>query len=71
VTSFQGSRYHPETVRALAGDPQALAATAGALASAAAALSARGIVIDLQGMTTKDLQEVVDLSRAFADSAAA
>jgi len=71
VTSFQGSRYHPETVRALAGDPQALAATAGALASAAAASSARGIVIDLQGMTTKDLQAVIDVIRAVADSAAA
>jgi len=70
VTSFQGSRYRPETVRALAGDPQALATMAGSLASAAAALSSRGIVIDLQGMTSKDLQEVIDVIRAVADSAA-
>lgn len=71
VTSFQGSRYHPETVRALAADSQALGATAGAVASLARAMTARAVVIDLQAMTPNDIRGLVQVTRAFADSARA
>ncbi len=69
VTSFQGERYHPETIRALAADSQALAATAGAIAGVAASLVANGVVIDLQAMAPADIRALVDVTRAIADSA--
>ncbi|MEJ7759071.1 MAG: hypothetical protein WKF55_05710 [Gemmatimonadaceae bacterium] len=71
VTSFQGQRHHPETVRALAADSQALASTAGAVAAHARKAGANAMIIDLQGMTAADIRQLIDVTRAIADSARA
>lgn len=70
VTTFQGSRYHPETVRALADDPQILGKTAGSIASAVSLVS-KGSFIDFQGAHPDELRSVTAMARAFADSARA
>lgn len=70
VTTYQGSRYHPETVHALTEDPQVLAAAAGSFARAVA-LAGEGAFIDFQGATPEELRSVTAMARAFADSARA
>ncbi len=69
VTTFQGARYHPETVRALAADSLALGATAGAVAAMASSMAADGLIIDFQGMNPVDIRGLIGVSRALADSA--
>jgi hypothetical protein len=71
VTSFQGVRYHPEVVRAMAESHEAVAASAGATASLLASASLTGLLIDFQEMTGDDRQILADVSHAFADSARA
>lgn len=66
VTSYQGDRFHPETVRALASDSLALAKTASALARTAAGYGS--LVLDLEGMTPGDLDALMTVVRAFRDS---
>lgn len=68
VTTFQGNRYRPETVRALAADTQALGATAGTVAALASSMNTAGLIIDFQGMNPADIRGVIDVSRALADS---
>lgn len=71
VTSFQGSRYHPETVRAIGESPDALSRTAGAIARMAIAGPTRGVLLDFQEMSGEDLPALMEVSRAIADSARA
>lgn len=71
VTTFQGRRFHPETIRALAADSQALGATAGAVAALVKSTAADGLIIDFQGMTPAEIGGLIDVSRAVADSARA
>jgi len=71
ITSFQGSRYHPETIRAIGESPDALSRTAGAIARMATAGPARGVLLDFQEMSGEDLPTLMDVSRAIADSARA
>jgi len=71
VTSFQGSRYHPETIRAIGESQDALSRTAGAIARMATAGPARGVLLDFQEMSGEDLPTLMDVSRAIADSARA
>ena len=71
VTSFQGSRYHPETIRAIGESPDALSRTAGAIARMATAGPARGVLLDFQEMSGEDLPTLMEVSRAIADSARA
>lgn len=70
VTTFQGSRYHPETVHALTDDPQVLGTAAGSIASAVSLVS-QGAFIDFQGAHPDELRSVTTMARAFADSARA
>ena len=70
VTTYQGSRYHPETIRALAEDPAAVAAFASRVASGAAR-SGNGMFVDFQGDTPDDLKGSAAMWRAIADSARA
>lgn len=70
VTTYQGGRYRPESVRALSDDSDVLAASAGAIARAASAV-ADGVFIDFQGGTPNDLPGLAALARATADSARA
>jgi len=71
VTSFQGSRYHPDVIRGLTESSDAVALTAGSIASMLAAPLAQGMILDFQEMTAADLQILMDISRAIADSARA
>src|ERR1019366_5672130 len=65
VTTYQGSRYHPETIRALAEDPAAVAAFASRVASGAAR-SGNGMFVDFQGDTPDDLKGSAAMWRAIA-----
>jgi len=69
VTTYEGSRFHATTVRALASDSAALGKSAGATAELAAAAGYRGIVLDLEGLTPDDLDALLRVTRALRDSA--
>lgn len=70
VSTYQGSRYHPETIRSLADDPQVMATAAGAISKAVATVG-DGVFLDFQNASPDDLQRLVDISRSIADSARA
>ncbi len=70
VTTYQGSRYHPESIRALTEDSVAGTQFAGALSRLAAA-SSNGLFIDFQGTTPGELIRTTALLRTIADSARA
>lgn len=71
ITSFQGSRHHPDVIRGLTESSDAVAVTAGSVASLLASSPPQGIILDFQEMTAADLQTLMDVSRAIADSARA
>jgi hypothetical protein len=68
ITSFQGRRYHPETIRALVADSQVMARTASAIASTVL-IAGNGMFIDFQNSSVEDIRGMAALSRAIADSA--
>ena len=68
VTSYIGDRFHPETIRLLARDPNALARTAAAIADAASRAAYRGLVLDFEGHGHDDLAALLTVTRAIADS---
>lgn len=68
VTTYQGSRYHAESIHALAEDAAATGAFATRVASAAAR-TGKGMFIDFQGETPDELKGTTTISRAIADSA--
>lgn len=70
VTTFQGNRYHAESIRALAADPVAVGAFASRVASSVAR-NGSGMFIDFQGDTPDELKGTTSVSRAIADSARA
>jgi len=69
VTTFQGSRYHPETIRALGEDTTALASVAGAIAREANNRGDHSVLMDFQGLSQSDLTSLVTMIRALSDSA--
>jgi spore germination protein YaaH len=69
VTSFAGSRFHPEAIRLLAADPAALGHTARALADIGRAAHYEGFVLDFEGMSRDDLVALRTVTRAIRDSA--
>ena len=71
VTSYAGERFHAEVVRALGAAAGARAASAGAVARLARDGGYRGIVLDLEALSTPDLSALVAVVRAVADSARA
>lgn len=71
LTSYQGTRFHAETVRGLSQDPAALANAASALASTLGASGYSGLIMDFEGLAPGDLDALVNVSRAIADSARA
>jgi spore germination protein YaaH len=71
VTSFQGARFHPETIRGMAFDSVFLARTAGAIAAMVGRGGYRGLVMDFEGMTPSDLPSLRHVVSAVADSARA
>jgi spore germination protein YaaH len=68
ITSFNGNRFHPEIIRGLGGDAQATSITASAIASLVDSSRYRGVVIDFEGMTPRDLDQLLAFTRAVADS---
>jgi len=71
VTSYQGTRFHPETVRGIASDSAFLARTAGAIATSVGGSGYRGLVMDFEGMTAADLPALHRVVATVADSARA
>src|SRR5688500_7815694 len=61
ITTWQGQRYHPETIRTLAMDSAVLATTAARLVSEAG--DAR-VILDFQSTTPDDIPELVDVVRS-------
>ena len=68
ITSYYGSRFHPEIIRGLGGSPLAAGITAGAIAALIDSTAYRGVVIDFEGMTPRDLDALLAVTRAVADS---
>lgn len=68
VTSYEGSRFHPEIIRGLGGNAHAAALTAGAIAALVDSGGYSGVVIDFEGMTPRDLDALLLVTRAVADS---
>jgi spore germination protein YaaH len=71
LTSYQGSRFHPETIRALASNAEVLGQTAGLAASIIGNAGYRGLILDFEGLTADDFDVLLTVSSAFADSARA
>ena len=68
ITSYNGSRFHPEVIRGLGGNAQATGITAGAIAALVDSGRYRGVVMDFEGMTPRDLDPLLAFTRAVADS---
>src|SRR5690242_17708632 len=68
ITSYFGSRFHPEIIRGLGDNPEIAASTAGSIASVVDSGDYKGVIIDFEGMTPRDLDQLVTVTRAVADS---
>ncbi|HEY6089009.1 MAG TPA: hypothetical protein VD771_04385 [Gemmatimonadaceae bacterium] len=68
ITSYHGGRFHPEIIRGLGSDAQATGVTASAIGALMDSSHYRGVVIDFEGMTPRDLDPLVAFTRAVADS---
>lgn len=68
ITSYEGSRFHPEIIRGLGSSEEAAAATAGAIAALVDSGGYRGVVIDFEGMTPRDLDALRLVIKVVADS---
>lgn len=71
LTAYQGSRFHPETIRILAENAVERARTAGAVGTVAASAGYRGLILDFEGLTPADLDGLISVAREIADSARA
>lgn len=71
LTSYHGTRFHPETIRALASDATALGQTAGRAGALLGNAGYRGMILDFEGLTPDDLDALIRVSSAFSDSARA
>ncbi|HEY0529394.1 MAG TPA: hypothetical protein VGD02_11235 [Gemmatimonadaceae bacterium] len=68
ITSYNGGRFHPEIIRALGTDVAFASQVAGAIASLLDSSSYRGVVIDFEGMTPRDLDAQLLVTKQVADS---
>ena len=68
VTTYQGARYHPESIRALTEDPEVVATFASSLGRLASENNG-GLFIDFQGDTPDELSKTTSILRVIADSA--
>src|SRR6185503_6740916 len=68
ITTYLGSRFHPEVIRGIGSNPQVAAITAGAIAALVDSGGYRSVVIDFEGMTPRDLDALLTVTRAVADS---
>jgi spore germination protein YaaH len=68
ITSYSGERFHPEIIRGLGETEQTSAVTAGAIARMLDSTTYRGVVLDLEGMTPRDLDPLLRFTRNVSDS---
>ncbi len=68
ITTYEGSRFHPEVIRGLGSSAEATALTAGAIAAIVDSGGYSGVVIDFEGMTARDLDALRRVTKAVADS---
>ena len=68
ITTYLGSRFHPEIIRGIGDNAQISALTAGAIASLIDSGGYRGVVMDFEGMTPRDLDQLLTVTKAVADS---
>jgi spore germination protein YaaH len=68
ITTNLGSGFHPEIVRGLGDNAQVSASTAGAIAALVDSGTYNGVVIDFEGMTVRDLDPLLTVTKAVADS---
>jgi len=68
ITSYFGNRFHPEIIRGVGSSPQVSAITAGAIATLVDSGGYRSVVVDFEGMTPRDLDQLLTVIRAIADS---
>ncbi|HET7612800.1 MAG TPA: hypothetical protein VFK26_02650 [Gemmatimonadaceae bacterium] len=68
ITTNLGNGFHPEIVRGLGDNAQVSASTAGAIAALVDSGTYNGVVIDFEGMTTRDLDQLLTVTKAVADS---
>ena len=68
ITTYFGSRFHPEIIRGLGDNEQVSAMTAGAIASLVDSGGYHSVVIDFEGMTPRDLDRLLTVTKAVADS---
>ena len=71
LSTYGGTRFHPETIRALASDATALGKIAGETATMLGQTGYRGLVLDFEGLTANDVEALLRVSAGFADSARA
>lgn len=68
VTTYQGARYHPESIRSLSDDSQVMGQAASAIANAVMTVG-NGLFLDFQDAAPDDLPRIAAITRAIADSA--
>jgi spore germination protein YaaH len=68
VTTFLGDRFHPDIIRGIAADSVAMGRAAGAIGAVVDSGRYDGVVIDFEGMTVRDLDELLAATRSVADS---
>ncbi len=71
VTTYQGDRFHPDILRGLASDPRILGSAASAVGALVESGKYSGVVLDFEGLTSRDLNVLLAATKAFADSARA
>lgn len=67
-TSYQGSRYHPDAVKAIAEEPAVLDTFSRSVASVARS-AGTGLLLDFQDLSASDLPRFVELVRSIASAA--
>ena len=68
ITTYFGTRFHPEIIRGLGENAQVSAMTAGAIAALVDSGGYRSVVVDFEGMTPRDLNQLLTVTKAVADS---
>jgi spore germination protein YaaH len=68
ITTFQGNRFHPDILRGVASDPRILATAAGAIGALVEEGRYKGVVLDFEEMTARDLDVLLATTKAIADS---
>lgn len=69
VTSWHGDRFHPSSIRALAGDDSRLARAAASIAKYATSKHYAGLVLDFEDLEARDVRGLLHVVKSISDSA--